>query len=114
MPWFKVDDTLAFHAKTVTAGNAAMGLWVRAGAWSMQMLTDGHVPTAIARQLGTASEASRLVAAGLWVDASGGYQFHDWADRQPSRRKVEADRKANSDRLAEWREKKRRESRNAM
>jgi len=43
MPWFKVDDTLAFHAKVVAAGNAAMGLWVRAGAHSMQQLTDGFI-----------------------------------------------------------------------
>ena len=41
MTWFRVDDTLAMHPKVYAAGNAAMGLWVRAGAWSMQQLTDG-------------------------------------------------------------------------
>lgn len=34
MSWFKVDDHLAFHRKTLAAGNEAMGLWVRAGSWS--------------------------------------------------------------------------------
>lgn len=84
MPWFKVDDTLAFHAKTVAAGNAAMGLWVRAGSWSMQTLTDGFIPDHMARQLGTTKEANRLVEAGLWDRAEGGYRFHEWAERQPS------------------------------
>ena len=84
MPWFKVDDTLAFHTKTLAAGNAAMGLWVRAGAWSMQTLTDGFIPDSLARQLGTPKQARDLVAAGLWDKAPGGYQFHEWGDRQPT------------------------------
>lgn len=106
MPWFKVDDTLAFHGKVVAAGNAAMGLWVRAGAWSMQQLTDGFVPTHIARQLGRAAEARRLVDAGLWTEKDGGYLFHEWTQRQPSRAKVHADREANAERLRKWREAK--------
>ena len=32
--WFKVDDNLALHPKVLGAGNAAMGMWVRAGSWS--------------------------------------------------------------------------------
>ena len=38
MAWFKVDDKLAFHPKVLTAGNTAIGLWVRAGAWSADQL----------------------------------------------------------------------------
>lgn len=104
MPWFKVDDTLAFHAKTVAAGNAAMGLWVRAGAWSMQTLSDGFIPTQIARQLGTPSEIRRLVCVELWVAKDDGYEFHEWGQRQPSRAKVQSDREANAERLRRWRE----------
>lgn len=107
MPWFKVDDTLAFHGKTVAAGNAAMGLWVRAGSWSMQQLTDGFVPNHIARQLGTRSEAKRLVDSGLWDQKDDGYLFHEWSQRQPSRAKVHSDREANAERLRKWREKNR-------
>jgi len=88
MPWFRVDDNLALHTKVLTAGNGAMGLWVRAGSWSMQQLTDGHIPTQVARQLGTRAEASRLVTAGLWVETEGGYDFHEWVGRQPSARDV--------------------------
>jgi hypothetical protein len=107
MPWFKVDDTLAFHAKTVAAGNAAMGLWVRAGAWSMQTLSDGFIPTQIAQQLGTKREMQRLVDAGLWGKKDDGFVFHEWTHRQPSRAKVHADREANKERLRRWREGKR-------
>jgi len=108
MVWFKVDDTLAFHAKVMAAGNPAMGLWVRAGAWCAQMLTDGRVPTHVARSLGTARQASSLVEAGLWETAADGYQFHDWSadERQPTREQVENTRQ-------QWREKKRRQRRNA-
>lgn len=84
MPWFRVDDTLAFHHKTVQAGNAAMGLWVRAGAWSMHTLSDGSIPAAIAAQLGTKEQANRLVKAGLWRRNRGGFTFHQWEGRQPT------------------------------
>lgn len=85
MPWFRVNDNLAFHAKALAAGNAAMGLWVRAGSWSTQQLTDGHVPEQVARQLGKKAEADLLVAAGLWsIRDDGGYDFHEWMGRQPS------------------------------
>lgn len=108
MVWFKVDDTLAFHAKVMAAGNPAMGLWVRAGAWCAQMLTDGRVPTHVARSLGTARQAKSLVEAGLWETTDGGYVFHDWSadERQPTREQVENKRE-------QWREKKRRQRRNA-
>ena len=36
MPWFNVDDGFAFHRKAVRAGNAAIGLWTRAGSWWMR------------------------------------------------------------------------------
>lgn len=95
MPWFKVDDGLAFHTKSLAAGNAAMGLWVRAGSWSSQQLTDGFVPTPIARQLGTRGEARRLVEAGLWIEKDDGYLFHEFEQRNPTRVQVLAEREAN-------------------
>lgn len=97
MTWFKVDDTLALHAKVVAAGNAAMGLWVRAGSWSAQQLSEGFVPDHIAKMLGSRAEIQRLVDAHLWTREEGGYQFWQWADdgRQPTKQQVEADRAAN-------------------
>lgn len=100
MTWFRVDDTLAFHRKTVAAGNAAMGLWVRAGSWCAQQLTDGFVPTEIATTLGTAPQITRLVRARLWAEVEGGYTFHQWGEegRQPTRDEVETRRERQRDR----------------
>jgi hypothetical protein len=111
MPWFKVDDNLALHAKVLTAGNGAMGLWVRAGAWSMQQLTDGFVPNAIAATLGTKGEAGRLVSAGLWDQKDDGYQFHEWEQRQPSRVQLHAERDAAAERKRKSRERRESEKR---
>lgn len=84
MPWFQVDDQLSLHRKVSAAGNGAMGLWVRAGSWSMQNLTDGFIPTHIARVLGTQSQIKKLVEVRLWHVVPGGYQFHEWNERQMS------------------------------
>lgn len=92
MAWFQVDDQLAMHRKVCDAGNAAMGLWVRSGAWSMQNLTEGFVPTSAAKTLGTKAQAAALVKAGLWTEADGGYQFHEWGTRQMSAEQI-ADRR---------------------
>ena len=89
MVWFAVDDNLAFHPKVMEAGNAAMGLWVRAGAWSAANLTDGFVPTRIAMRLGSRNMCNSLVTSGLFDVVLGGYQFHDWEVRQPSKADVE-------------------------
>jgi len=96
VPWFRVDDNLAFHHKTLAAGNAAMGLWVRAGAWSQQMLTGGFVPDAVAQQLGGKALAKRLVDAALWERLPTGYAFHEWSQRQPDAGKVKEARAAES------------------
>lgn len=101
MTWFKVDDGLAFHTKTIRAGNPAMGLWVRAGAWCSQHLTDGMIPTDVALTMGTQEDADRLVKVGLWEVADDeSYRFHDWFDSNPSRAEVEAARKRERDKKA--------------
>ena len=96
MGWFKVDDQLAFHQKAVIAGNAAMGLWVRAGSWSCAQLTDGFIAKAMANAMANECDADALVLAGLWDEVEGGYQFHDWAEFQPSAEDEREKRKARS------------------
>lgn len=86
MSWFKVDDKLAFHPKVVRAGNSAMGLWIRAGAWSADQQTDGFIPDTIITVLGgKPADARALVAADLWSKDDGGHRMHDWQDYQPTR-----------------------------
>lgn len=103
MPWFNVEDNLYLHPKAVAAGNSALGLWVRSGSWCMQALTDGEIPHEIAKMLGTTADAKRLVKAGLWVPKDEGYVFHEWAGRQRSRVRVEADREAARQRQERFR-----------
>jgi hypothetical protein len=100
MVWFRVDDNLAFHPKAMQAGNAAMGLWVRAGSWCTQQLNDGVVPREIVAALGgNEFVADDLVAAGLWHEHPKGYEFHDWKGYQFTRSEVEANRAAARDRM---------------
>lgn len=44
MAWFKVDDKLHSHPKRYRASLRAMGLWVLAGSWCSDQLTDGVIP----------------------------------------------------------------------
>lgn len=116
MTWFKVDDTAHSHPKLLRAGNAALGLWLRAGAYAAQHLTEGVVPGVVAQLYGTAPQARKLVAAGLWHEhghacgrcvqpAAGDYVMHDYLQYNPTRTKVEAKRGAAAERQARAREK---------
>lgn len=110
MPWFKVDDGLHAHIKAVRAGVSAMGLWVLAGSWSADQLTDGWVPDYIVARLDPdyREHAATLVRAGLWDedehDGDKGWRFHEWSDHQPSREQVLADRRAAAERQRRARE----------
>jgi hypothetical protein len=122
MPFFPVDDDAAFHAKMRAAGNAAVGLWVRAGAYCMKEATGGVLQRHELEGLGKASEVRKLVEVVLWhahghdcdrcpQPPKGGWVFHDWldwgplksaeqikdrreADRERQRRKRDRDRHA--------------------
>jgi len=78
MPYFPVDDQMAFHPKIIAAGNTAIGLWVRAGSWAKAHASGGKIPKEIVSALGTEPQAQRLVTVGLWERVTDGYQFHDW------------------------------------
>lgn len=115
MPWFKVDDTAHTHPKVIKAGNAALGLWLRAGAYAAQHLTEGAVPGVVVQLYGTAPQARKLVAAGLWHEhghacprcaqpAAGDYVVHDFLVYNPTRAKVQSDREAAAKRQQRARE----------
>lgn len=84
MPWAKIDDQLSFHPKTIQAGNEAMGVWVRALSYACQHLTDGFISNQFVVALNGEQSAVRLVDAGLWIPAEGGFVFKDFHDYQPS------------------------------
>jgi general stress protein YciG len=107
--WFKVDDKLHSHSKTrkvLAEAPAALALWVVAGSWSSDNLTDGFVPDHQLPWLipvGAEDMARQLVTARLWKRAKGGYQFHQWAadgdgtKRNPTRVEVEAERQKKAE-----------------
>lgn len=106
MTWFKVDDGFWSHPKTATLSDAAVALWVRAGAYSCQHLTDGLIVRPVLRMVGTVEAAGELVEAGLWLHHPDGWVFHDWSDYQPTKADVEADRAAARERMRERRRNK--------
>lgn len=116
MPWFRVDDSFHSHPKVLATDPAALGLWVLAGSWSSAHLTEGVVQDDVLPRLlpDAATLARKLVAAGLWKRIRGGYQFHDWADRNPTKESVTASRKSNAERQKRWREAQRNGSTNAV
>jgi hypothetical protein len=98
MTWFKVDDRLHGHRKARIAGPAAMGLWVLAGSWAADQLTDGFVPRSQVHAFAeNALElVERLVSVELWLPTvqlgEDGWLFHDWTDFQPTKADVMARR----------------------
>lgn len=105
MTWFKVDDQLAFHPKVLMAGNAAMGLWVRAGSWCGAHLTEGALPRHMIGTLGAQQrDANRLVQAELWIRTDVGYQFKDWGDYQPTKVQVDGEKVATKERQQRYRD----------
>jgi len=108
VPWFKVDDKLHSHPKRYRANLRAMGLWVLAGSWSSDQLTDGHIPRDLLAALGgTPADASALVRAGLWEECPDGWLFHDWEAQNPTRTSVETRRAEDRERKAQAREARR-------
>lgn len=106
MPHFRIDDTFDGHPKAQRAGDEALGMWVRAGAWSMRYLTDGFIPDWwVKQQPRGAVKAKHLCDAGLWTrsekDGEKGWQFHEFVGpgRQDSAEQIRADRE-------KWRKKK--------
>lgn len=105
MTWFKVDDKLWGHPKWMALPAGARALWVTAGSYCASNETDGRLSAATIAPLGgRPRDADRLVECGLWERVEGGYQFHDWADYQPTKAQVRAERDATKERQRKWRE----------
>lgn len=109
MTWFKVDDKFHDHPKARKAGRAAVGLWLMAGSWCADNLTDGFVPDDVLPRWGGRDEdvwgdADRLVSVRLWErverDGDSGYVFLKWAKYQPTRADVMRKRAEARDRMA--------------
>lgn len=111
MTWFKVDDKFHDHRKSRRAQKAAIGVWTMAGSWAADNLTDGFVPESVLSRWGNRKDAARLCEANLWtcaeVEGEKGWQFVNWADFQPTKAEVEAEREMTKERVKKWREARR-------
>lgn len=118
MAWIRLDDHYDEHPKLAKVGPLGHAMFVAGLAYCNRNLTDGFVPWAKARNLlnwefeapdgtvftvavtsGTAGDdvtckfvIGLLLAAGLWEEAEGGYMIHDYAEFQPTKAEVQADR----------------------
>jgi len=80
---FCVNSKFASHPAVFEVPLAALGLWVRAGAWSAEYKTAGFLPLQVVRILGETGLGRCLANVGLWEivgspDNPDGYQFSDW------------------------------------
>lgn len=107
MSWFKVDDGFWSHPKVLTLSDAAVALWLKAGTYSCQHLTDGRVMSSMLRLLGSEEAAQELVDVGLWKTVKDGYRFHDWDEYQETSTEVKQRREQ-----ARERQRRRRAARN--
>ena len=98
--WFKVDDRFWSHPKVLQCSDSAIALWIKAGSYCAEHLTDGFVADSARNLLGfqNTSAADELVSAKLWKKISGGYQFHNWEEFQPSSKAVKEKRAADRQR----------------
>jgi len=104
MAWFNADDKMHSHPKSRVAGLEAMGLWLLAGTYCADYLTDGHVPDYYVDSWPKGKQLARkLVQARYWQMADGGYQFLSWAEYQRTKAQVEIDKTKARERKAEWR-----------
>jgi hypothetical protein len=72
MGTFVVSPDLPAHARAMRAGNAALGLWVRSGAWTAST-GETLIPEPVALLLGTRGQIRRLLDAELWTPYLDGY-----------------------------------------
>lgn len=105
MAWFKVDDGFYTSHKVLSipreSRHAAIGVWLLAGTWSADKMTDGKVPMYVLRDMGVEFEIMMtLIDAGLWIsgDDDDFIEFHDWCEYQPTREQLEAKAQARHER----------------
>lgn len=118
MPWCKLDDGMGEHRKTrrvIRAGGlGAFGLHALALLHASRYLTDGWVEAEFVDEMcemagDTTAEKDRMVAAlvqrGVWepADTGDGWWVHDYLEYNPTRAKVEEQRRADAERKAEGR-----------
>lgn len=104
MSWLRIDDRFPRHPRIAPLSDRAFRVHVTGMCYASEFLTDGHVPT----PPGEEKAVRELVRRGIWApDDAGGYVIHDWADYNPSAETIRQQRKAASERMRDWRRRRR-------
>lgn len=109
---YRVDDGIDTWPESIRAGTAALGLYLRCGAWICReigggRIADAIVPVEVAAMYGSKEWVSRLVDVGLWLHVEDGYADRRYFDLNPRPEKVARQREAKRKRQERWLEKKR-------
>jgi hypothetical protein len=101
-----MDDNAPWHPKQLKAGPLACWLWVCGLAYSQRHATDGFIPSEALPTLcpEAAPLAGHLVAVGLWREAEGGFQIHDFLDWNESAAERKAKQAERTARQQKWRD----------
>lgn len=109
MPWVRFDDQFPINRKVDGLSDAAFRLHVSAIFWCARNLTDGLVPEedlgiVCARVRTPERFATELVRRNLWIVVDGGWEINDYLEFQPSKQKVNEERRKNAERQTRYRE----------
>lgn len=100
MAWVRLSDNFYRHPKFLRAGPRGGYLAICGIAYANEYLTDGFIPAIAPAALGaTPRDIDAVVGSGLWTPADGGWSIHDFAEYQPTRAQVEAERSAARERM---------------
>ncbi len=111
MPWVRLDDQFPHHPKVVSVGPLGIAMQVVGLCYCNQFLTDGFIPTSAIPTFMDFTEldanafngrggvcwiaVQKLLDAGMWEEAEGGYRIHDYLEYQPSKASIEAEKERN-------------------
>lgn len=108
--WVAIDDCLWADPRFIAISGDARTLYVTAFTWCGSHLTDGIVTDETVSTLARLYRfknpealVAELLACGLWVSAPAGPGVADYFPHNSTRVAVEAARKKNRERVAEWR-----------
>lgn len=110
MPWVRIDDQFPQHPKVVSVGPLGIAMQVAGLCYANRFLTDGFIPESAVPTFMDFSEldehafngrgdvcwiaVKKLLNAGLWDIADGGYHINNYLDYQPSKRTILKEREA--------------------
>lgn len=101
MAWVRIDDQFADHPKMAEVGPLGIALQISVLCYCNRFLTDGffskNVAVGILKRLGIKRNfLSKMVDAGLWHEADGGYTINGYLEYNPSKEHTLAKREQTS------------------